>query len=686
MRVKNQMKNSKRKAFTLVELLVVIAIIGILFVVLISKVDFATDKAKATGVQTDFRSYQLAIETVARENAGLSVLVDKDAEGDAKYAALEAALNKNLDPKLHVEIDANGKISTKAKDPWKEEYLGAYLAPDEDGTVKDRGAIIMYSKGSNLKLGTDAVITNGVVSTSLSDETAGKDDFKIAVVYTYANGYGEIQTTTEGFSNDMKGGNVYADNGGNVTPTPNPTPGEGNDPEQGGAQEPEYPEASVGLAFIEKDDGTYELVDIGTCTDTDIVIPATYEGKPVTGIGDWAFGDKGSPITSVVIPGSVKEIGVGAFVCCDYLESVTMYNGVVAICGSAFAQCPSLTSITIPDSVTIIGDDAFGATNINSIVIPAGVTSIGKNALTGCNNLSSIMVKSGNANYHSKNDCLIETASKTLIAGCNNSIIPTDGSVTSIGESAFSGRSGLTSVTISDSITSIGNYAFSSCTGLTSIEIPNSVTSIGEGAFGGCSGLTSVTISDNITSISGYTFRDCDSLASITIPAGVTSIGDYAFEDCFMLKNITFDGTVAQWDNVELGFYWDHGAPITQITCNDGNVAMYPVFGIFSSATTANVDIRFDYKTYDEDHNLIDTFGSVWGIGSGYDMSHYYDVAVGTEIVVHTTRTCRLYYYRNIDGQNTKIYLDENVIVDTENQVTYITLPDVGSDIVVEVE
>ena len=197
-----------RKAFTLVELLVVIAIIGILFVVLISKVDFATEKAKATGVQTDFRSYQLAIETVARENAGLSTLVDDDASGEEKYAALEAALNKNLDPKLHVEIDADGKISTDAKDPWKEEYTGQYLAPDADGTVKDRGAIVMYCKGSNLKLGTTSETVNGVVNITLESgkETDGADDYAISTIYTYVNGYGEIQTKTEGFSNDI--GNI----------------------------------------------------------------------------------------------------------------------------------------------------------------------------------------------------------------------------------------------------------------------------------------------------------------------------------------------------------------------------------------------------------------------------------------------------------------------------------------------
>ena len=65
---------SNRKAFTLVELLIVIAIIGILFVVLVSKVYFATDKANTTGVQTDFRSFQVAFETVSRENAGFNTL------------------------------------------------------------------------------------------------------------------------------------------------------------------------------------------------------------------------------------------------------------------------------------------------------------------------------------------------------------------------------------------------------------------------------------------------------------------------------------------------------------------------------------------------------------------------------------------------------------------------------------
>jgi hypothetical protein len=120
---------------------------------------------------------------------------------------------------------------------------------------------------------------------------------------------------------------------------------------------------------------------------------------------------------------------------------------VTSIGGSAFWECFGLTSITIPNSVTSIGDSAF----------------------YGCTGLTSIVVENGNSKYDSRNNCnaIIETASNTLIAGCNNSIIP-------------------------NSVTSIGDFAFYGCSGLTSITIPNSVTSIGNGAFWGCSGLTSI--------------------------------------------------------------------------------------------------------------------------------------------------------------------------------------------------
>ena len=80
------------------------------------------------------------------------------------------------------------------------------------------------------------------------------------------------------------------------------------------------------------------------------------------------------------------------------------------------------------------------------------------------------------------------------------------------------------------SVTSIGESAFSDCTGLTSVTIPNSVTSIEGSAFSWCTGLTSVTIGNSVTSIGDHAFCECTSLTSVTIPNSVTSIGGSAFQ------------------------------------------------------------------------------------------------------------------------------------------------------------
>ena len=113
--------------------------------------------------------------------------------------------------------------------------------------------------------------------------------------------------------------------------------------------------------------------------------------------------------------------------------------------------------------------------------------------------------------------------------------------MTSIGDFAFYGCSGLTSVIIPNSVTSIGNYAFSRCSGLTSVTIPNSVTSIGEYAFEYCSGLTSITIPNSVTSIGRSAFANCSGLTSVTIPNSVTSIGSSAFANCSGLTQVTLN-------------------------------------------------------------------------------------------------------------------------------------------------
>ena len=235
----------------------------------------------------------------------------------------------------------------------------------------------------------------------------------------------------------------------------------------------------------------------------------TYNGTTysVTSIGDYTF-DNCFSLTSVTIPNSVTNIGMSAFYGCSALTSITIPNFVTSIGNNAFSGCSSFTSITIPNSVTSIGNYAF----------------------ISCESLTSMMVESGNTVYDTRENCnaIIETASKTLIAGCQSTTIPN--SVTSIGGSAFYGCSSLTSLTIPNSVTSIGSSAFSDCSSLTSITIPNSVTTVGDYAFYKCSSLTSITIPNSITSIGWRAFLACSSLTQITCLAQTPpTCGD----DCF---------------------------------------------------------------------------------------------------------------------------------------------------------
>ena len=362
---------------------------------------------------------------------------------------------------------------------------------------------------------------------------------------------------------------------------------------------------SQGLEFkLHPESNAYIVTGIGTCADTNIVIPNTYENKPVTAIGAKAFKDCSS-LESIIIPNNVISIGAMAFYDCSWLESVTI-EGNASIYNDAFRGCTSFTSVTIGNSATSIGYYSFHFSTL----------------------LERINVDESNPNYKSIDGVLYTKDGATLLLyppGKKNTSFTIPNSVTSIGEQAFYNCTSLASITIPNSVTSIENHAFSDCTSLTSVTIPNSVTSVGSMSFYSCDKLievynlspldfssrfdsakiihtsldepsiletvdsyifmtwegkyylvnyigdeteitlpesykgnnyqilnafsnnkkiNKVIIPNNVTSIGEYAFYYCTSLASITIPNSVTSIENHAFSDCTSLTSVTIPNSV----------------------------------------------------------------------------------------------------------------------------------------------
>lgn len=232
-------------------------------------------------------------------------------------------------------------------------------------------------------------------------------------------------------------------------------------------------------------------------------------------LGKFAFFESG--IESIDIPSSMMTIESDAFGKSS-LKTLIIKEGVEVIGAGTFCGCNGLTAVSLPSSVKKIEDQAFEGCNFKSIIfsnslqsigfaafrnclsleginIPANVSTIGEDAFYGCPAIKSISINENNTTYDSRDNCnaIIETSTKTLISGCQNTIIPSN--VETIGESAFCRCSGLTNIIIPSSVKTIDDDAFQNCSGLKTITInnhPNYVLSINFGAFSGCTSTTDV--------------------------------------------------------------------------------------------------------------------------------------------------------------------------------------------------
>ncbi len=351
-----------------------------------------------------------------------------------------------------------------------------------------------------------------------------------------------------------------------------------------------------------------------------LTIPSEIGGCPVVAIGREAFSGY-DELMQVKISDGIASIGERAFSNCTELSNVLIPESVETVGIDAFASCGEITftistvqeknvelveNLTSGNSATIItygfnytvtnggatitwhGGYLSGNLTIPSEIGGYPVVAIGDDAFEGCTGLTSVTIPEGVTSIGNSafEDCL----------GLTSVTIPEG--VTSIGKLAFYQCSELFDITIPNSVTSIGESAFCRCRKLTSTTIPDNVTSIGDAAFEGCEGLTSITIPSSVTSIGEKAFVSCSGLTSVTIPEGVTSIGSSAFKDCTGLTSVTIPDGVTSIGNTA----FCNCSGLRSVTIPEGVADVgYGVFGGCTRLTKDSfVNGIFIYKENDD--------------------------------------------------------------------------------------
>lgn len=230
-------------------------------------------------------------------------------------------------------------------------------------------------------------------------------------------------------------------------------------------------------------------------------------------------------ITSCEIHPDTKFVWPYAFANCAQLTEIAIGGKIATIPAYAFSGCTSLANVNIGDSITEIGDYAFyHCESLKSIRISQYITKLGERFLNGNVAMEIIIVDADNPVYHSYRNCLVETATKTLIAGCRKSELPYD-----------------------NSITKIGPYAFGECTSLLALDFAMyDVREICQGAFYGCEGLTYIALSASM------------------------KLGQDVFDNCINLTTIRFRGTARQWLDADWNGWYENCPAV--IECKDAKI------------------------------------------------------------------------------------------------------------------
>lgn len=269
-----------------------------------------------------------------------------------------------------------------------------------------------------------------------------------------------------------------------------------------------------------EDDGGYHISADKSVYDEVLVIPASYEGKPVVAISQNGFeGCRG--FKSVSIPASMKEISYAAFKNCKDLERIDWAQSSVESIGNAvFYECDSLKSISFPQNIRVISNSVlYGCDALADIDIGDNVGVIMDKAFSRCKSLERIEIPK---------------------------------STVRIGDSVFYRCTSLSEVKMDEDgkLEDIGRLAFKDCARLEEMVFPKMLSTIGSCAFDGCAGLSAVSFTgDKLTQFGASAFNGCESLDKVEIAdianwCGVNFIGDDYSNPIYMGQKVYTNGEI----------------------------------------------------------------------------------------------------------------------------------------------
>lgn len=493
---------------------------------------------------------------------------------------------------------------------------------------------------------------------------------------------------------------------------------------------------SEGLAYsLNSDNASYTVTGIGTCTDTDLIIPSTYNGLPVTAIGRNAF--VGEDFVKITLGKYITNIDYQAFNGCKSLIEIVMGDSLMNIGSYVFTGCTSLkdvhfmgkledwckiafkneyanpmscaenlyignqllTKLVIPDTITEVKDYAFcGMDCLSEVFIHDNVTILGKYQFKDCINLISVAIGNSVASIaeYTFNGCTsltnviigdgVTNIGVVAFAKCQSLMNITFGEnsqLLSIADSAFAKCMSLTDIVIPYSVEIIGKNVFRECSSLTKIAIPDSVISIGDSAFYGCSGLTSVVFNENsrLTNIGSSVFSGCKSLTKIEIPNSVASIGSSAFYGCWDLVEIVFDQDSQLTSIDNSAFHWCRSLieivvpeNVTEIGAN--------AFNVCDSLTS--VTFRGNSKLTSIGNNAFSNCSSLVSVVIPDSVT-----SIGGEAFAWCSNLTDVYYFGGIedwceiifgDSSSNPMYEGDNFYINNQ-LVTEVTIPETITEI-----